>query len=156
MKIRPFKKGDENKVSQLVRDALRNHQYDFKECDQNLIEHDISVYNGTYILNLANRAELFVATSDEDNDLYGVACLDKDELHSCYTRGNMQKKGVGTALLNYVESIARERGVKKLHVHANFYTEPFYASCGFQLIKHTTVDFQGKIWPVVYMEKDLM
>ena len=151
--IRKYQSGDEVEVSDLVRDALRNHKYDFKGTDPKLIEHDISIYTPQYIKGLAARAVLYVAMSDDNDEILGVACLDNGELHSCYTKGEFQNRGVGKALLKRAEYDAKVGGFDKLRVHANFYAEPFYKSCGFQLIKHTTVDFYGAEWPVVYMEK---
>lgn len=155
MKIIKFKNGYENQVSNTIKDALLNHKFDFKNTERELIEHDIAIYNPLYIKKLAQKAELFLYVSDDEQKVYAVACLDKDELHSCYTKGEKQGSGLGTSLIKHAEKIAKLKNIKKLRVYANFYAEPFYRSCGFRLIKHTTVNFQGKTWPVVYMKKKL-
>lgn len=140
-------------VSEVVRDALQNHKYDFQGCSQSLIDHDISVYNPQYIESLARRAEFFLAVSDDEKEVFGTVCLDKKELHTCYTRGDRQNQKIGKRLMAHVENLARERGVKKLHLSGNFYARRFYESCGYKFIKDTTIGFCGARWPVVYMEK---
>lgn len=155
MKIIPFKEDHKKEVSDIIKDALRNYKFDLKGTPSDLIEHDIKIYTPEYIEEYAKKAELFLSASDDETQIYAVAALEKDALNVCYTRSDMQGKGVGRSLISHIEKIAKSRGISKLRVHGNFYTEAFYTFCGFKLIKRTTVNFQGKDWPVVYMEKDL-
>jgi GNAT superfamily N-acetyltransferase len=157
MKIILFENKYAERTSDAIRDALLQHKYNFRGTDRKLIEHDIATYTPAYLREHFNTksAEYFLAVSDDGTEVYGIAGLAKDEIHTCYTAGKMQKMGIGTVLLTHIESIARSRKLKTLHVTANFYTEPFYSSCGFKLIKKGTVNWEGCTWPVVFMEKKL-
>lgn len=156
MKIRKYKEGDEGKISKLIRDALENHRYDFRGQDPRLIECDIKRYSSEYVNELASKTDIFLAvTEHDDQDIIGFVCLDGDELSSCYTRSDMQKKRIGTTLVEYVENLARKRGLKKLKLYSNFYSEQFYESCGFELVERVTVDYYGVPWNASYMEKEL-
>lgn len=156
MKIRPFKKGDEGQLSDLIRDALHRHQYDFKGQDPRLIERDIERYSSAYIKELAQRASIYISVPDDaEHDILGVACLEGNELSTCYVRGDQQNKRVGTMLVRHIEQVAKTKGIQKIVLYSNFYSESFYESCGFQLIERTVIDYYGVPWNASYMEKDL-
>jgi len=80
MKIRPFKKGDEVETSDVIRDSLENHKYDFQGIDPKLIEHDISVYTPRYVEDMAEQYYVFVGIDQKTNKVLGVACLKDREL----------------------------------------------------------------------------
>ena len=156
MKIRKYRAGDEERISHLIRDALENHRYDFKGQDPRLIECDIKRYSSDYVKELAAKTDIFLAvTEHDDEDIVGFVCLDNDELCSCYTRSDVQKMNIGTMLVEYVENLARKRGVKKLKLYSNFYSERFYKSCGFKLVDRITIDYYGVPWNASHMEKEL-
>jgi N-acetylglutamate synthase-like GNAT family acetyltransferase len=155
MQIIPYQNGLETQVSEVIKEALDKHKYDFQGCDFALIEHDKRVYSPEYIREYAKKAELFLAINGAKRIL-GVAALENNELNTCYTRGDQQKRGVGKSLVNHIIKLAKERGLTTLKVIGNFYTRGFYESCGFTFIEETHVNFEGAKWPVVHLEMNLV
>ncbi len=156
MLIHPFRDGDENELSAVVKDAFLSHQYDFQGCSKDLIDHDMSIFSPDYIKHRSTISLILVVTSDDDRTIYSFASLNNDEIHMFYTIGSMQKKGVGKFLMSHIEKAAIARGVKTLWVNSNFYAEAFYLSCGFKKTKDIIVPFYGKDWPVSFMVKELL
>jgi putative acetyltransferase len=154
MQMVPFTENDAEVVSDIICDALDNNQYDFHDVDPKLIEHDKKIYSPAYIKEIAGKASFYLAV--EDGEALAVAAIEGNELKVCYTRGKCQGQGIGRRLMEHIEAQARKQGITTLTVACNFFAEPFYAACGFQTIKKTTVDFHGAQWPVVHMEKELL
>lgn len=46
-------------------------------------------------------------------------------------RKDWRRKGVGTALIDFIKDVARRRGVTPLYLHAQTPTVPFYTHLGF-------------------------
>ena len=156
MKVIPFKKGLEEKVSELIVDAYNHFQYDFMGMmPDKLLEHNCRMFNAEHVLKKADSSEMFLCVSDDESSILGVACLEGDEVHTCYTRGDAQKSGVGRLLMEHIEGIAKRKRINKLCVSSNVYTEPFYEKCGYRLVKYGTYDFYGMSVKVAEMEKVL-
>ena len=64
----------------------------------------------------------------------------------------LQGKGIGKVLLQFAENIARDRGYKKIMMHARKTAVGFYEKLGY---KKTGGEFEEVTIPHYVMEKDL-
>jgi GNAT superfamily N-acetyltransferase len=93
----------------------------------------------------------------EDDKLEGCCILtEKDRktvrLRQMAVTANLQGKGIGRALMSFAENIARDRGYRRLTMHARktaigFYEKNGYRICGPEFVEVTIPHFE--------MEKEL-
>lgn len=74
----------------------------------------------------------------EDDDILGCCMLvEKDaettRLRQMAVLNNLQGKGVGSAILQFAENLARDRGYKKIIMHARKNTAEFFEKCGYKI-----------------------
>lgn len=62
----------------------------------------------------------------------GAVVVDNTELRACYVVPEAARRGVGSALVQEMERIARDRGLTHLELHASVNAEPFYAALGYE------------------------
>jgi putative acetyltransferase len=86
----------------------------------------------------------------------GAIILAKNELRACYVAPDAARKGVGSALVQEIERIARERGLGRLDLDASLTSEPFYAHHGYDTRERGEhVLRSGQRMACVKMRKDL-
>ena len=74
----------------------------------------------------------------EDDDILGCCMLvekdnDTTRLRQMAVLNNLQGKGVGSAILQFAENLARDRGYKKIIMHARKNTAEFFEKCGYKI-----------------------
>lgn len=102
------------------------------------------------------RDEILIGAFEEDK-LLGCCMLVKEEpgvvrLRQMAVSNNLQGKGIGRALMNFAENIARDRGFKKLTMHARKTAIGFYERLGYEVCGD---EFQEVTIPHFVMEKRL-
>lgn len=118
------------------------------------------------------RTPLQLLLSDEDlrheKDAILIAALDDDIMLGCCVliphekkviqlrqmavQGNLQGKGIGAAIMNYAENISRDKGYKKLMMHARKTAAGFYEKLGYKI---SSDEFTEVTVPHFVMEKKL-
>lgn len=93
----------------------------------------------------------------EDDILLGCCMLVRENDQTVRLRqmsviNNAQGKGVGRALMNFAENIARDQSYKHLIMHARKEAVGFYEKMGYRV---TSTEFTEVSIPHVVMEKDL-
>ena len=84
----------------------------------------------------------------EENDVL-IAAYDDDEMLGCCVlspvdgntlrlrqmavQGNLQGKGIGASIMSFAENIARDKGYKKLYMHARNNAIGFYEKFGYKI-----------------------
>ena len=105
--------------------------------------------------------------AEEENDIL-IGCFDEDKLEGCCLLtesasgvlrlrqmaviSGLQGKGVGRAILQFAENIARDRGYKKMVMHARKTATGFYEKLGYVIMGE---EFIEVTIPHYLMEKDL-
>ena len=93
----------------------------------------------------------------EDDDILGCCMLVEENsrvirLRQMAVLNNLQGKGVGRAIMNFAENIARDRGYKVLSMHARKNATGFYEKMGYKV---TGDEFTEVTIPHYLMEKNL-
>src|SRR2546423_14508312 len=98
--------------------------------------------------------EILIGAFEEDKML-GCCMLVKEDAKSCRLRqmavlNSLQGKGIGRALMIFAENIARDRGFKKLTMHARKTAVGFYERLGYRVCGQ---EFEEVTIPHYVMEK---
>ncbi len=93
----------------------------------------------------------------EDDEMLGCCMLveeksDTVRLRQMAVLNDLQGKGIGRALMNFAENLARDRGYKILSMHARKNSVGFYEKMGYQI---TSDEFTEITIPHYVMEKQL-
>lgn len=95
----------------------------------------------------------------EDDHMLGCCMLVEEEqdpqtvrLRQMAVSNDLQGKGIGKVLMNFAENIARDRGYKKLTMHARKNAIGFYEKMGY---KSSGQEFEEVTIPHFVMEKAL-
>lgn len=138
-----------------------------------VIDHGTNDYKQMVALRqLLLRKPLGLTLTDEElaaeiNDIL-IGCFDDDKMEGCclLTKtaadtlrlrqmavvSGLQGKGMGRAILQFAENIARDRGYKKIIMHARKTAAGFYEKLGYKI---TSKEFIEISIPHYLMEKDL-
>ena len=93
----------------------------------------------------------------EDDDILGCCMLIEESAETLRLRqmavyNEKQGKGLGRALMNFAENLARDRGYKWLNMHARSNAVGFYEKMGYRVVSD---EFTEITIPHVVMEKQL-
>ncbi|MDB5198101.1 MAG: GCN5-related N-acetyltransferase [Chitinophagaceae bacterium] len=100
--------------------------------------------------------DILIAAFEEDKIL-GCCLLTKVDnqcvrLRQMAVQNNLQGKGIGAAMLNYAENVARDAGYYKVIMHARKTATGFYEKLGYKI---TGKEFEEITIPHFIMEKGL-
>lgn len=106
---------------------------------------------------LENEKQNIHIGSFEDDELLGCCMLIplKDnslQLRQMAVKNNVQRKGVGASILSFAENLARDKGYKKIMMHARDTAVGFYEKFGYKVVGEpfTEIDLPHHV-----MEKQL-
>lgn len=93
----------------------------------------------------------------EEDDILGCCMLVEENPETLRLRqmavlNNLQGKGIGRALMTFAENLARDRGYKRLSMHARKNATGFYEKMGYKVASD---EFTEVTIPHYVMEKDL-
>jgi ribosomal protein S18 acetylase RimI-like enzyme len=102
------------------------------------------------------KEEILIAAFEEEKIL-GCCMLIKQEpgtvrLRQMAVLNNLQGKGIGRALMQFAENIARDRGFQRITMHARKTASGFYEKLGYQVCGE---EFEEVTIPHFVMEKIL-
>lgn len=103
------------------------------------------------------KAEILIGAF-EDEKMLGCCMLVREDNITCRLRqmavmNNLQGKGIGRALMNFAENIARDLGYRKLTMHARKTAIGFYEKLGYRI---ASTEFEEVTIPHFVMEKQLI
>ncbi len=104
----------------------------------------------------SEKENMLIAAFDDDDILGCCMLVEKDpetaRLRQMVVLNNLQGKGVGTAILQFAENLARDRGYKKIMMHARKNTSDFFEKSGYKI---TGNEFIELTIPHFVMTKEL-
>jgi putative acetyltransferase len=105
----------------------------------------------------AHGEELFLVAEDASGVVgFGSILPSVQELHAVYVHPRAGRHGIGSRLLRQLERLARDRGVRQLHLDASVNAEAFYRRAGYEVVERGTLRLGGGIeMASVKMKKEL-
>lgn len=104
----------------------------------------------------ANHSEILFVAEDKLGKIVGFSALGINEVNAVYAHPHYTQLGVGTLLLNAVETEALAQNMKKLKLSASITAVPFYQARGYQAIARSFHPLRSGVEiPCVSMEKSL-
>ncbi len=87
---------------------------------------------------LAREKDDILIASLDDDEMLGCCILtrvndDTVRLRQMAVPGNLQGKGIGAAILSFAENLARDKGYKKMMMHARDTAIGFYERAGYKI-----------------------
>ena len=102
------------------------------------------------------KSNLHIAAYEDERMLGCCMLIEEDpatvRLRQMAVRNDLQGKGVGKALMQFAENLARDRGYKKITMHARREASGFYEKMGYKKIGR---EFEEITIPHYVMEKEL-
>jgi GNAT superfamily N-acetyltransferase len=146
--VRQLRAEDFPAISDLIRNTLlvsNLPDYDL----QAILELSAS-FSQAEIRALADRREFFVY--EEEGRLEGVIGLEGTGVYDFFVAPDRQGRGVGRALLAFVEELARRRGIEELHLSSSLTAVGFYERLGY---RKTGAESHGRFGRTLEMVKTL-
>jgi putative acetyltransferase len=128
LSIRPLRAADLPQVGALIRNTLL--VTNLRDYDLETIRALMSTFSTETVCALAKRREMFVG--EEGGRLSGVLGLAAAEVFTFFVAPDCQGRGVGRALLDFAEALARKRGIAELRVSASLTAVGFYEQLGYR------------------------
>jgi len=106
---------------------------------------------------LAREKEDILIGAFDDDDLLACCLLTRADNNSVRLRqmavqNNLQGKGIGASMMNFAETLARDKGFKKMVMHARKTALGFYEKLGYSVVGD---EFTEVTIPHFVMEKSL-
>jgi putative acetyltransferase len=107
------------------------------------------------LLNPDNEIRLLAELDGEPVGL-GSLVVDNSELRACYVVPEAARRGVGSALVNEIECLAREHALAEIGLTSSINAEPFYRALGYTVVEPVEHRFRsGARMAAVKMRKAL-
>lgn len=124
---------------QAVQELAKNH-YSLEELED-WSPSDVDQKRIDKFLDRMNKEIMIVADSHGEIAGFGSIIPSQNELRACYVSPSFARKGVGSQIVDSLETIAKEHKLKMLKLNGSMNAEAFYKSKGFSVVqytKHTT------------------
>jgi GNAT superfamily N-acetyltransferase len=91
----------------------------------------------------------------DEEGVLAMGALDKDEIKKLYVDPDMHGKGVGSAMLQHLEKLARETDQHELMLYSYRNSQQFYERRGYKLIVPHVFQEEGIKMPTLLMRKKI-
>jgi putative acetyltransferase len=149
--LRDFEARDAGMLSKLIAETLR--RVNIQDYPSEAIEQLIPSYEPDELVQKSRSHHTVVA--DLDGQVVGTASIDGDRVRNVFVDPEMQKKGIGRALMSEIEAYARSHGQASLFLFAALSARGFYEKLGYVPKEHIQHDLGGISIEELRMEKKL-
>jgi GNAT superfamily N-acetyltransferase len=129
--IRKFKREDAAQTATLIQKALI--EVNSRDYSSKIISHLVEAYTAERLVELAAEREILVAV--EDQMILGTASLAEDTICTVFVQPDHHGRGIGTKLMNAVETQAREKGIQTVSLPSSTTAFQFYQRLGYREVK---------------------
>jgi putative acetyltransferase len=153
IKIRDVRAGDAKAIIEIFRSSVRFvARRDYTQAQVVAWAPDEIDIAGWEVRYATRRAYL----AEDESSPVGFADLEADgHVDMMYVHPRCQGKGVASALLSHLESVARGMGIQELYTEASITARLFFERRGFQLIEQQVVSTRGQNFINYRMKKRL-
>lgn len=121
-RIVPFHNRDASEVSSLIRQTLIKTNSDFYP--EEVINFLYKEHSEEKIIEMSNTKDLFVVK--KDGTVIGVGGLEDNYIETVFIHPKYQNQGIGKAIMEKLESRAKEKGIDEVILNASINAVPFY------------------------------
>lgn len=151
MHLRIYKIDDTEEIIKLFYDTVHEvniHDYTKAQVDAWASANtDIEVW-------IKRLGDKFTYVAEKDNKIIGFGQLEANGHIDCfYCHKDFQRQGIGTQILEQIESKARALEIKKLFTEASITAKPFFESKKFIVVRKQEVERMGQKFINFVMEK---
>ncbi len=126
-KIRPFMDNDADLLSALVGKTLTiSNCQDYPE---EVLSFMMAYFSPQGLKKMAKDRSIYVM--EEDGRLLGTIARKEDHLLALYVDPDAQGRGIGKALVDFIEKDAKDHGIPSLQMDASLTAETFYRNLGY-------------------------
>ncbi|MCW2290351.1 GNAT superfamily N-acetyltransferase [Pseudomonas sp. BIGb0408] len=129
--IRRALEGDAEALSRVIVETLRLSNAE--DYPPEVIDRVVDNFDVAGVRALMASRQVFVAL--DEARVVATASLADDVVRSVFVLPEMQGRGLGKALMNHVESVARDAGVHQLLVPASLTAVGFYSALGYSVVR---------------------
>jgi|SRR5579863_5040561 len=147
--IRPFHPRDAKICHGIFSDCTRTDPYIHPQTQRRLIEMDSPV---NFII---RSREYYTVVYDQDAEVWATGGLARNEIRALYVAPTRQRQGIGTKIMEHLESQVDSDRFDLIFLNASPSAEPFYHRMGYRSIRSRSYQIDG--WPLhtIYMEKKI-
>ncbi|MDU8499173.1 GNAT family N-acetyltransferase [Pseudomonas syringae] len=131
IKVRPARTADAGAISRVVLAALRTSNA--RDYPDSVIERVQLSFSPAAIERLMQQRRMFVALAGEE--IVGTASLEGQVVRSVFVDPDRHRRGVGRLLMEELERVALEAGIRLLIVPSSLTAQGFYTALGFRLVR---------------------
>ncbi|MBD3340052.1 MAG: GNAT family N-acetyltransferase [Candidatus Lokiarchaeota archaeon] len=139
VKIRLFNPSDAKSTSKLIRKALI--EVNSKDYTPHVIKYMYDEFTPKYLVNLSQERRFFVAV--DSNQVIGTATIIDDYVGTVFVSPKNHGFGVGAKLMKYVESFAKNQGIKIIRLYASITAVQFYEKLGYKIKEKNMTEEYG-------------
>lgn len=131
MRIRKFRGEDAEELSRLIIKALT--EVNSRDYPESAIRFLCGRYSPKLLIEKSKEREMYVAA--ENGKVLGTASLLGNTIRTVFVNPESHNKGIGTRLIEHLESVARKKGYKSTEVPSTTTACGFYEKLGYKRIR---------------------
>jgi N-acetylglutamate synthase-like GNAT family acetyltransferase len=141
--IRKFNIKDAEEASKIMLECIEK-SLNYKGKNKEFM---ITMSSPEKIIEKSKKLDFFI--KENDGKIIGTGCFDEGEIRTMFVFPEMQGKGFGKEILEFLVEFAKNKGHKKVFLYSSPEAEGFYKKYGFKKINDNyDFDFHS-----IYMEK---
>lgn len=153
MKVQPFSISDRSEVALLFRETVT--YINSKDYSPDQIETWVKAVDDEEAFGKRLLSSIALVGRIGDKIVGFTNLLEDGHLDCLYVHKDFQRKGVASALLQAIETRARESSCNVMRTDASKTALPFFEQNGFVLVREQSVVFNGVTFENYVMEKNL-
>lgn len=146
--IKPFNPQLAKATEEVIKKNLK--EVNCKDYPEVVIEAMINYYTIDNLIKISEKRDVFVI--EKDGIVMGTASLEGNSIHTVFIDPEYHGTGLGKILMEYIEKIARGRGLQITTLDASLTAYPFYKKLGYIDVRNIESEEFGK---AIVMEKKL-
>jgi GNAT superfamily N-acetyltransferase len=128
--VRRFNSADVEAVSYLIIKAL--NEINSKDYSAQVIQNLTKAYSPDNILKKSNCQLMYVAVVD--GQIRGTVSLKDDVIVGLFVDPTFMRQGIGRYLVNHIEAVAQQYGIRKILTRSSVTAFDFYRYCGYHFV----------------------